>query len=636
MKLSSNSSLTVVKAKQATSREEFACEELVKYLKAIFAGISIDVADDCDAVTGNRILLGGPERNRQTAEFITEAEFDSAVPGPEGIFLKTFGDEVLVCAGSSKNPNECERGTIYAIYELLERHLGCSLAAFVNPDIAGGEYVPALESADLQDINYIKKCSDNAYRTAIVQYCHLYTSPTHVLILPFLDWLAKNRYNRILLWAGTYEVQKKEGLVEEAARRGLRFTVGHHEAPDLFIPPFGNDYFPEHYYETHPEYFRLQEDGQRFKPKDHWGAWIFCSRNQNLINQMAHNICQWISQNPAVDTIALWPKDGHAPQCICPDCAPYSLTENYTYFLNQVAKKVRQEHPNVAIDLLIYSRMWDCPEGLKLESNIMVEEAPWNASGLRKVGKPDGSGLNHTMYEENILRWKSTGAEVAYYDYYMGVFPARNRYMPAADEIQSIFRRTAELGIMGSGTQIECFNIWNNLFNFYCFARTGYDTSLSMEDNLASFVSIFGEGAPHIAEIIRTLEDALDGQEKIMNASLYLMKHIDMEPIYALLEKAFRVATTAAARNNIRMLRMVLRYSKLEADNSVMMEDKNYLVLETCPDPTGELTYMSTNYDSFYWNDPGFGIMTPVDCKPGVGKNKVQFQPDYWYEFETR
>ena len=72
-------------------------------------------------------------------------EFDALVPGPEGMYIRAFGDETIVCAGSSKHVNECERGTVYAVYELLERYLGCSLTAYVNPDIAGGEYIPSLD-----------------------------------------------------------------------------------------------------------------------------------------------------------------------------------------------------------------------------------------------------------------------------------------------------------------------------------------------------------------------------------------------------------------------------------------------------------------------------------------------------------
>ena len=629
MLLSATSRISIQIPASATTREQFAAEELKKYLSLIFSGIQITLSDDSAAADGNRILLGGPERNRQTAAFLTEAEFDARVPGPDGLLIQSLSSQVLLCAGSSKNPNECERGTIYAVYELLERYCGCSLSAISNPEFAGGEFVPTLETLELTDLYYEKPKADISYRTGIVQYNYPMASPLHPLTLPFFDWLAKNRYNRILLWAGTYETHKEAGIIEEAARRGLRFTVGHHQSSCLFIPPKGNQYFPEAYYRTHPEFYRLQEDGTRFEPVDDWGQWIFCSRNEELIGQMAKNICTWIDQNPAVDTVALWPHDGLAPQCVCPECSKYSKVENYTFFLNEVARLVRKVHPHVAIDMLAYVDLWNCPEGLKLEPNIVVQEATWHETGLRTVGKPDGCCLNGTMFEEALLRWKDAGAQVAYYEYYMGVYPARQRYMPAADELQSLYKRMMEVGIRGSGTQIECFNLWNNIFNFFCFGRTAYDTSLTLEDNLGLFTRIFGEGAPYLQRIITDMEARLDGQEPIMTAGLRLMRDTDMAPVHALLEEALQKAQTPNARNNIRLFRLALRYSEVECQNTTVVDDRNYTDLEPCKDPTGELYYMSHNFDSYHWNKTGMGLMLPLDCR-----KEAEFTPDQWYAFE--
>ena len=620
MILASNSSVRIIIPQNATSREEFAAQELTKYLNQIFPGIQI-------SDNGIKILIGGPERNAVTAAYISEEEFDTQVPGPEGIFIKAY-DDALVLAGSSKNVNECERGTLYAVYEFLERFLGCSFGAFFNPDYAGGECVPVLANFDLTGIQYIKAKADNAYRSAIAEYHGRKTD--HILNRAFISWLAKNRYNRILTWLRAYEQLKDAGLVEEAQKRGFLFSVGHHDAIPTFLPPQGNQYFAEHYAETHPEYYRLLADGTRFKIVDHWGAWALCSRNPELPDVLANNIIHWIEQNPTVDTIAFWPMDGRSDQCACPECGKYGKVANYAYLQNEVAKRIGIAHPEIKIDMLSYSALSDCPNGITLEPNLFIDKATWHHSGLRSIGKPDGSCLGGTFFESDLLKWKKAGASVVYYDYFMGVHPARQRYMPAADELQSYWKRIAEMGIDGSGTQIEYFNHWNHIFNFYCFARTGYDTTLSMEDNLARFVPLFGEGAPYVAEVIRTAEEVLDGQETIMTAGLYLMRHLDMPRIYDLMEKALAAATTPAARNNIRVFRMELRYSDLECQVTDMFDDTNYKVLEPCPDPTGELYYMSHYWATSRWNNPGLGIMVPVDCQ-----QEVEFQPDHWYQFET-
>lgn len=631
MKLTASSNITVVVPEAAMRTEEFAAEELCKYLQLIFPGIAVQCVVDTATVTGDRFLIGGPERNSAVAAYISEADFDAQVPGPEGMFIKAYGENVLVLAGSSKNANERARGTVYAVYELLERYLGCSLAAYVNPDIAGGELIPVLDEADLSGIEYIKSCADNSYRTAIAEYHG--RKVDQLLNRSFIDWLAKNRYNRILLWVNVYEKYKEIGLLEEVDRRGIVLTVGHHDAIPTFLPQMGNAYFPEHYYETHPEYYKLLEDGTRFEFVNHFGSWPLCSRNPDVIQVLADNIIYWIGQNPTVDTIALWPMDGKRPMCCCPECSKFSEIENYVYAQNELARRIGEKHPNIKIDMLAYSGLFNCPDNLDLEPNLFIDEAVTSSElRMRTVGKPDGSCLIDTPYEENLLKWKKTGASVVYYEYYMGCHSARQRYMPAADEMQSIWKRSMEVGISGSGTQIEYWNFWNNIFNFYCFARTGYDTTYSMEAHLQQFTKIFGEGAPYIAQIIRIAEACLDGQDRIYTAGLWLMDHIDKDTCYALFDKAFAAATTACARNNIRMFRLGFRYSDVEGANTKLGRDDffQYTPYEECSDPTGELYYISHAFDSSRWNDPGFGIALPLDCQ-----QEAEFTPDHWYFFEA-
>ncbi len=627
MVIKTDSKPVVVIPLDATSREQYAAEVLQKTIQQIFGGEAPTVRMDNWKKDGDAILIGGPERNALTANYISQEEFDEQVPGPEGMLIRTLDENTLLLAGSSKHPTEWERGTIYAVYEFLERYLGCSFAAYTNPDIPGGSHIPALEQIALEDIHYVKAAADSTYRAAIVQYGDAQGKPEHGLNLAFLDYLVQNRYNRILTWAGIYDGYKRNGLLPELERRGFRLTVGHHAASQKFLPPYGNEDFPEHYYETHPEYYRLQEDGTRFVPDGFYGQWIFC---REAVGQVAENIITWIGRNPAVDIIAFWPQDGMAPQCTCEKCRGHSKVTNYTWFLNEVAKKVSAVYPYVKIDMLAYVDLWNCPEELVLEPCLLVDEALWHESGLRTCGKPDGSGVVGTFFEKDLLKWHGKGADVVYYDYYMGVYGARQRYIPMADEVQAMCQNARKAGILGSGTQIECFNLWNHLLNFYVFARTAYDDGVSMEEHLPRFTRIFGEGAQYITEIITRAEACLDGQVPIDKAGLDLMEHLDKEAVYELFDRALGAAKTHAHRNNIRLLRMVLRYSDLETQESLVNNtDDKYASLKPYEDKTGELVYMSTHFDSFLHNDPGFGIMVPVD-----GTNTA-YEPDIWYGFET-
>ena len=278
--------------------------------------------------------------------------------------------------------------------------------------------------------------------------------------------------------------------------------------------------------------------------------------------------------------------------------------------------------------MLVYVDLWECPEGAKLEGCLQIDEAAW-AKDQRKCGKPDGSCLSHTEFEENILRWKAAGADVVYYDYYMGVYGNRQRIIPMADEIQSIWKRFENVGISGAGTQIECFNIWNHLMNLYTFGRTAYDSSLSFEDNLTSLTRLFGEGGSEIAQAIRLMEQTLDGQEIIGFAGKYMIEHIDKETVYGLFEKALAATKGKTERNNIRLLRMAFRYSDIETADSSNSRRTAVSRFQDYDDPTGELAYMATHFDSFRHNDPGYAIAFPV-----TNTDTHSFVPDKWYDFE--
>ena len=644
MLLKKGSHLSIVIPCEATDRETFAATELQAYLQKIFATV-FPVYTAKEAPAGPMILIGCPRRNALTAKYISVEEFDTIVPGPEGYLIQSFGD-VLVLAGSATHPNEMERGTIYAVYEFLEYYLGCSLSAYTKAGVAGGEYVPAREEIALHDIFRAQAKADIPYRSACAQYSSHGKCRNFKLNIAFLDWLCKNRYNYVYTWHAVYEGFKSNGFLEAASKRGILFKVGHHDAMSTLLPQQGNEYFPEHYFETHPEYYKMNEDGTRFEMTSHWGQLVVCCRNDEMVAQMADNLIAWLNRNPSVKIYSLLPKDGRAPQCCCEKCRGYTKAENYAYLINEIAKRIRPHHPDVTLSMIAYADLWEPSDRIVFDEKISLTEATWYrdpnfkqdfdrpdfyvTSGLRPVGKADGSCLSGSSYEENLLAWQERGATVSYYDYYMGVYPARQRYIPMATGIQAICKRYLQKDIEGTETQIEVFNMWNNIFNFFTFGRTHYNTNLTMEDNLVHFCKIFGKGADYIAENIRYAESIIDGNADIMFGGVYLMQHIDKARMYDGFEKALAAADTPATRNNIRLMRMAFRYSDLECRSDFRTDETGYKQLKVFTSPErGELLYMRDNFDSYaHPEGDGFGISIPMTGEP------MDFTPDNWYFFE--
>lgn len=318
MVLYRNDILSLIQPPTPSPVEQFAAKELGKYL---YRSMGI-TPPPVDAPTEGRITV---------RLCLMKSTDDLTTPlGPEGMFVQVQNRTITI-AGSD-GFEDCRRGLLYGVYEFLERCLGCCFGAYSSPDVNAGEMVPQYDHLELADVTFCKPAADLSYRTAIVQYSNWAANADRKLNIPFLDWLCKNRYNRILTWVSIYEQYKELGLLPELEKRGIRLSVGHHESATTWLPHFGNSYFPTHYYEKHPDFYRLQPDGTRFLPKDasdRSGQWIYCSRNQACIEEVASNLIAWIKENPMVDIIAFWPNDDSDIQCCCPACSAYSKTENY-------------------------------------------------------------------------------------------------------------------------------------------------------------------------------------------------------------------------------------------------------------------------------------------------------------------
>lgn len=610
--------------------ESFAAHELQRYLEKI-SGARLPVIDDEEvhnlpADTG-LICIGSPAHNRQSASFISPSDFASQVPGPEGMYLSCFSD-TLILAGSTGTALERDRGCLYAVYEFLETYLGCLFAAYGACGSTIGEVVPRQKTIELPDFTDIQPKCSLLYRGAVVQYDSFQNNALpgqHPLSASLIDWMGKNRLNRIMLMMSSYETISRSPLLEEIEKRGICLTVGHHESGMFFLPPHGSKYFPEEYYVTHPEYYRLQEDGTRYEPTTKWdGQLIFEMHSQACIETIAQNMLAWHKKNPYVDTLNFWPNDLCRPQCCCPECSSHSKSENYAYMCNAIAAILRQQDPDLKIDMIIYHDIRQAPESVKFQPNVVLDESTWGPQYIRNLGTNDGSGLIGSETERTALEWSKLNPHLVYYDYYMTNFGSLQVYCPMADEICAIYEHFVKTGYcMGSATQMECYNLWNYLFNFFVHGRKGYDVRLSLTELADRFSRLFGAAASYVKEYLLYVEDFSNGQPGYGNAcAKYFASHVDRVKVYSLFEKGLSAIEEDAKKTQnlqihaqidaLKLLRMAFRYSDLLTN-----------------DPENdELVYMSTHFGSLWsaLGQSGYGIS--IVPKPG----ESQYVPDKWYD----
>ena len=80
MRLTHATRLAVLLPAAPTPTEEFAAGELKKYLAKMLGTVCVTKAEEAEV----RFLIGGPERNAATAQYLSVEEFCQTVPGPRG------------------------------------------------------------------------------------------------------------------------------------------------------------------------------------------------------------------------------------------------------------------------------------------------------------------------------------------------------------------------------------------------------------------------------------------------------------------------------------------------------------------------------------------------------------------------
>lgn len=146
------SNYKIVIGENASPTEEYAAEELQKYVKQS-TGATLDVVRDNSGVTlGQKLLSVG------NTKFVSETGLDTKNLNRDGFRIKTENETVII-------KGEIDRGTLYGIYDFLEKFMG---VRFLSEDY---EYVPEHENVplyemDIVEIPDIQSRSHNARGTA--------------------------------------------------------------------------------------------------------------------------------------------------------------------------------------------------------------------------------------------------------------------------------------------------------------------------------------------------------------------------------------------------------------------------------------------------------------------------------------
>ena len=349
--------------------ELFAAQEFQRYVKLI-SGVSLAIVHEEVAAEGPAVHVGA-----------TEAVVASGLmPRPrceedDNYSIRNVGDSLYVVG--------CRpRGTVYAVYDLLER-LGCRWFAPGYRFYKGlHEYVPRRASLELGLPLDVTETPDFKIRSEFPEHSHLH-EPDDVVAL--IDWCAKNRINMVTVrlneltdvWYGILEPQ--------CARRDLMLTAEAH-GYDRFLSR--TTYFPDH-----PEWFG-PVDGEY---SDHYFD-QFTTTNEQALETFKENLREFVRRYPALYSVSAMPND--SPKWTDADLAAHSSKDLLYRMYDLICHTVYETNPEMKVSIGVGVEYFGV-------SGRDVYEPPtpnvtWHTAVLRRTQKyawndPD-SELNHSQY----------------------------------------------------------------------------------------------------------------------------------------------------------------------------------------------------------------------------------------------
>ena len=249
----------------------------------------------------------------------------------EGILIKISDSNIYIAGGSG-------RSTIYAAYEFLEKYCGW------------GFYAPGLETepeglVELKDLEYIFN-PPFGYRMNLLPSNGSGTS--HFL---------KRHLNA--KW-GPVPLPPEQGGSEIYA------TNNCHTFRELISD--------KEYYEEHPEYFGVDENGKTF-PQSGDGA-PPCLSNPKVYDIVLENLLAAIRRHPSARYVSVSQNDG-MEFCHCEACRKVNEEEGTDggtvyRFVNRIAAAVEKEYPHILVETIPYNYSTKPPVKTVMRDNVAI------------------------------------------------------------------------------------------------------------------------------------------------------------------------------------------------------------------------------------------------------------------------
>lgn len=430
------STYVIVVGEKADATERFAAEELQKYIEKI-SGAKLTIS--ADAGESPFIAIGE----------CSGMDVPSRYEGDDAYRIRSV-DSNLLLKGATP------RGTLYAVYDLLER-LGCY---WLSPDFKAmkghSEYVPNKPTIGIEPIDALEQ--------PLMKYRERdpgsYYAPNSWNAV--FDFMSKTRANTIALNRSEYEKSRAQ-IRAELEKRGVWLEIGKHNTMPDFLPQ-------ENHFAEHPEWFGMI-DGKR---TDHFGV-VFETANPDAVARFTINLIDYLKTRPEVDVYQIWPPDG----CKWSE-SPESLkigppSERMALLIQHVSKAVKAASLKTRISFLAYEHIIEPPKNMAYDKDTIVDFCPISrdySQPLDGASRPENIRLNNAL-----LGWtKGFPGEVVHYSYYAkGSWSSLPVVEP--EQIASDTKYWKRIGECGTDIYCQSGDWLAREANHLSFARASWDAN---------------------------------------------------------------------------------------------------------------------------------------------------------------
>jgi len=338
---------TLVIPRDAGVYQKWAAGGLQDYIKKA-TGAALRIAAEPGAPKGNLISIGHTDLARRAGVTTDDLKWDDCRLVTKGRVLFLIGRDVEPIGETVDRRGAGAQGTARAAAKFLEDYVG------IRWFLPGreGEYIPERDSVSVPDDLNV-------------------TSTT-----AFVD-MATRPYGQVMMarYANNYRKTHK-----------VKSYGGHTWSGVVTV---------EKYFDKHPEYFAMNEAGNRVK----W--WHLCTSNKDVREILVAEIRKQFDLG--FDVVQLGQSDGWRP-CLCPECMKLDdhrsaatiskdrPCEKIWYMHEWIIRQCKKSHPNKKISLMLYGpSRWPSKKFREPLDNVIGELAPmredvveaWRPKGLK-------------------------------------------------------------------------------------------------------------------------------------------------------------------------------------------------------------------------------------------------------------